>query len=178
MLRYPHLGAAAASMPPPRQLMPERIINVLENTLWRMIPFGSLQKRIYKWGKSDQPGLEGGQPVWIYTEFNPLGALKTGRNTMVLPDHFTLLNYFAYASVTTHGGFYVSLYDVNRRITICSRPLMMGNLAGSGAAPFFQRAPYPFVPEGAQCKVTIINKENANNVIQFGLYGVQGGQPE
>jgi hypothetical protein len=174
--------------PPTRQLMLPRLMNMLVN------PFIS---------QSDGNGDAGGAvysrnppgpphsiiplsdpvmpPQWPMVEFVALGALKTGRTRMLLPENFMLLNYFASASVNTKGGFRITaLYDVNRRMPLNIRPVNFQTLAGQGNAQLFLRVPYPFGPSvnnsPPQVKITLVNLESAPNTIQFGLYGVVGAK--
>jgi hypothetical protein len=170
---------------PTRQLMLPRLMNMLAN------PYGlrtwdgaaNFQKDSYIWADGNIFNLIPGDvpPQWPMVEFVALGALKTGRTRMLLPENFWLLNYFASSSVNTKGGFRITaLYDVNRRMPLNIRPVNFGNLAGQGSAPLFQRVPYPFGPSvnnsPPQVKITVVNLESAPNTIQFGLYGLVGAK--
>jgi hypothetical protein len=174
--------------------MPPRVINLLINPLVWLWPPKNLQKGALQWGDAHPPGLEGGFPTWAYAEFI-LNPYRTSRTTLRLPAGFTLLSYFAGSFLPPSGGvmlakkagktdppgppgdFAVSVYDVNRRISLTTRPIDASIIAGPGGAPFYQRAPYSFVTENAQVKITVINRSNAVNTIQFILFGVQGGSP-
>ena len=176
--------------PPPgnvgRPLMPARLINLLVNPFARAMYAGQTepQSAVYLWGGKTvlDHGLEGnGPPQWPMIEFtNPaLGSLKTGRSRILLPEGFVLLSYWASSTNgnnNSHGGFRVSVYDVNRRMTLTIRPIDFNTLAGNGTAPLFLRRPYPFgfSVNGSppQAKITIVNLENVANTIQFGFYGI------
>lgn len=168
-----------------RSLTLPRLINTLLN------PFAKLgesltnnQKSVFLLGDGTVIPVKGGFPVWVYCEFNTLGALKTGRIRLPMPDNFRLLTYFASSSVNTKGGFRVNVYDVNRRLRLTDRPVNAQSLAGNGSAPLFQgsaigsrqAAPYAFQPTNAQVLITVVNLESTASVIQFGMYGIQGGK--
>lgn len=166
-----------------RPLVIPRLINHLLNSFAvRGQPMNAQKWPYLRGGDPVVPQIEGGAPAWIYCEFNPLGANKTGRVRMGLPDGFVLLSYFGSASVNTVGGFRVNVYDFDNRIRLTERPVNFQLLTGQGNAPLFQPSmigsrvaqPYRFAAVTPQCSVTIVNLENANNVIQFGLYGLQG----
>ena len=172
--------------PSGRPLMAARLMNLLVNPFAKSDLAGQsdFQSAVYNWGGGLvlDHGLEGaGPPQWPMVEFtNPaLGALKTGRSRIMLPDDFVLLNFFA-SSINTnnnsHGGFKVNIYDVNRRQTLTIRPVNFNALAGQGSAPLFLRRPYPFGRSinnsPPQAKITIVNLETVANSIQFGFYGV------
>ena len=168
--------------PAPPQLMAPRLMNLLVNPFAREYKMtGDLGGAVYKFGgglvltdESDGTAM----PQWPMIEFtNPkLGALKTGRSRILLPDDFVLLNYFASASSNVQGGFRVMIYDVNRRMPLTLRPVNFNTLAGQGGAQLFQRRPYPFGKSvnnsPPQAKITIVNMEAVANSIQFGFYGV------
>lgn len=164
---------------PLKQLMPARLMNLLINPFARSRDIsGDPGGAVYFFGGDVllDGGLKGGIPQWPLIEFAPLGALKTGRSRILLPDDFVLLNYWASSSVTDHGGFRVMVYDVNRRKPLTIRPVNFNVIAGQGNAPLFQRRPYPFGRSvnnsPPQAKITIVNLETVNNTIQFGFYGV------
>jgi len=170
--------------PPARlkQLMVPRLMNLLVNPFARSRDIsGDFGGAVYFFGgdtlldhslKSEQP------PQWPMIEFtNPaLGASKTGRSKILLPDDFVLLNYWASASSNVKGGFRVMVYDVNRRRALTMRPANFNTMAGQGAAPLFLRRPYPFGKSinnsPPQAKITLVNLESVANSIQFGFYGV------
>lgn len=170
-----------------KQLMLPRLMNLLVNPFARSRDIsGDAGGAVYMFGGQSilDHGLfaNAGPPQWPMVEFsNPaLGALKTGRSRILLPDDFVLLNYWASASSQVAGGFRVMVYDVNRRRALTIRPANFNTVAGQGAAPLFQRRPYPFgrsvysggVTYPPQAKVTIVNLEAVANTIQFGFYGV------
>lgn len=168
--------------PPPKQLMLPRLMNLLLNPFARSIDItGDAGGAVYLFGgqrtlgpdlKSDQP------PQWPMVEFSSpaLGALKTGRSRILLPDDFVLLNMWASASSNLQGGFRVMVYDVNRRRAITIRPVNFNTLAGQASAPLFQRRPYPFGKSvrnnPPMAKITMVNLEAVANTIQFGFYGM------
>lgn len=169
-----------------KQLMLPRLMNLLINPFARSIDIsGDAGGAIYMFGgqKTLDGQLEGsGPPQWPMIEFsNPaLGALKTGRSRILLPEDFVLLNYWASASSNVQGGFRVNIYDVNRRRPLTIRPVNFNTIAGQGSAPIFQRRPYPFgrtimvngVSQPPCAKITLVNLEAVANTIQFGFYGV------
>lgn len=174
-------------MPGPSQLRPltlPRLINTLINQFAVRGFLSNNQKDVYILGDGTVIPLKGGFPMWVYCEFNTLGSLKTGRVRIPMPENFTLLSYFGSASVNTKGGFRVNVYDVNRRQQLTGRPVNLQTLAGSGSSPLFQggmtgsrqAAPYPFQPSNAQVLITVVNLEPNPNIIQFGMYGLQGGR--
>jgi hypothetical protein len=184
-------GDPPPSPQPLRSLTLPRLMNTLLN------PFATSgnttadnQKDIYIYGDGSDIPFAAGTPMWVYVSFDPLGALKTGRSRILMPNNFTLLSYFASATVLTAlGGFKVNVYDATkcRRQNLTERPLNFNLLAGTGSSPLFQGStkrfssgarPYSFAPDNAQVLVTIVNMEAVNNFIQFGMYGVQGGQPQ
>jgi hypothetical protein len=171
--------------PPLRPLTLPRLMNTLLN------PFAKLgesladnQKSVFLLGDGSIIPIKDGFPIWVYCEFNTLGALKTQRVRIPMPDKFRLLSYFGSASVNAVGGFRVNVYDVNRRLRLTDRPINLQTLAGTGNSPLFQggtigsrqAAPYAFQESNAQVLITIVNLEPNPNVIQFGMYGVQGGK--
>ena len=173
--------------PPSKQLMLPRLMNLLVNPYARGNFAGQSdpQSQVYLFGGQIvlDHGLEAsGPPQWPLIEFtNPtLGAMKTGRSRILLPEDFVLLNYFASASSNLLGGFRVMVYDVNRRKPLTIRPVNFNTIAGNGSAPLFQRRPYPFgrtmqvggVSQPPMAKITIVNLEAVANSIQFGFYGV------
>ena len=171
-------GPAPAA--PQRQLMPARLMNLLINPFARARDIsGDTGGAVYLSGGDvllNGPLKGAGPPQWPLIEFAPLGALKTGRSRILLPEDFVLLNYWASSSVTDHGGFRVMIYDVNRRMPLTIRPADFNTVAGQGNAPLFLRRPYPFGKSvnnsPPQAKITIVNLETVNNTIQFGFYGV------
>lgn len=176
--------------PPPaptKQLVLPRWMNLLVNPFTKQYLAGqdSPQKVTFSWG--GQPSIDHGlasslPPQWPLVEFtNPaLGAMKTGRSRILLPEDFVLLNYFASATSNLQGGFRVMIYDVNRRRPLTIRPANFNTIAGQGAAPLFQQRPYPFgrtiasggISQPPQAKITIVNLEAVANSIQFGFYGI------
>lgn len=168
--------------PPPRlkQLMLPRLMNLLISPLAKLSYDGvaNFQKSVYQWGDWTVLQMTGGLPQWPMIEFsNPaLGALKTGRSKILLPDDFVLLSYWASASSNVKGGFRAMVYDVNRRRALTTRPANFNDLAGQGSAPLFMRRPYPFGKSinnsPPQAKITLVNLESVANTIQFGFYGV------
>lgn len=166
--------------PPTKQLMLPRLMNLLVNPFARITFDGlaNFQKSVYKWGDWTTLKMTAGMPQWPLVEFsNPaLGALKTGRSRILLPDDFVLLSYFASASSNVRGGFRVMVYDVNRRLPLTLRPANFNTIAGQGSAPQFQQAPYSFGKSvnnsPPQAKITLVNLETVANTIQFGFYGV------
>jgi len=170
--------------PPLRPLTLPRLVNTLINPLARTGSLANNAKETYVLGDGSTIPIAGGFPIWVYCEFNTLGALKTGRVRLPMPDSFRLLSYFASASVNTKGGFRVNVYDVNRRLRLTDRPLNVQTLAGNGSSPLFQgatigsrqAAPYAFQETNAQVLITVVNLESAPNLIQFGMYGIQGGR--
>lgn len=177
-------GLFAHPQPPTRPLTLPRLINTLINPFARSGSPANNAKDTYILGDGTVIPLVGGFPMWPYCEFNTLGALKTGRVRIAMPDSFRLLSYFGSASVNTKGGFRVNVYDVNRRLRLTDRPLNLQTLAGTGSSPLFQgstigsrqAAPYAFQESNAQVMITIVNLESAPNIIQFGFYGIQGGK--
>lgn len=178
---FQNLGAAA---PPTRPLTLPRLLNTLLNPFAVGESLANWQKSPYLLGEGPMVPIDGGFPMWVYCEFNTLGALKTGRVRIPMPDNFRLLSYLASASVTTNGGFRVNVYDVNRRLRLTDRPVNAQTLSGAGASPLIQGitvgsrkvSPYAFQESNAQVLITIVNLEPAANLIQFGMYGVQGGK--
>jgi hypothetical protein len=168
--------------PPPKQLMLPRLMNLLINPFVRARDIGGdLGGAVYESPgtavlsnglQSDQP------PQWPMIEFTSpaLGALKTGRSRILLPDDFVLLNMWASASSNVQGGFRVMVYDNNRRRAITIRPVNFNTFAGQGNAQLFQRRPYPFGRtvnnNPPMAKITIVNLEAVANTIQFGFYGI------
>lgn len=71
-----------------------RVMNYLKNSFAGMVP-KTFQKAIYKHGQAFPPGLEGGLPTWVYTEFPTLAAQATDDCIMDLPSNFVLLGYQA-----------------------------------------------------------------------------------
>jgi hypothetical protein len=177
------LGAAP---PPQPKLMPPRLINLLLNPFARTGFASNNQRDVYLLGDGSIIPIAGGFPIWVYCEFNTLGALKTGRVRIPMPENFRLLTYFGSATVNTKGGFRVNVYDVNRRQRLTDRPLNLQTLAGTGSSPLFQGstigsrqgAPYPFQSSNATALITIVNLESSPNIIQFGMYGLQGGRSQ
>ncbi len=179
-------GQAPPSPPPAlRSLTLPRLMNTLLNQFAIRGNTANNQKDPYMLGDGSVIPIKGGFPIWVYTEFNTLGALKTGRVRIPMPDSFRLLSYFASASVNTKGGFRLNVYDVNRRLRLTDRPINAQSLAGNGSSPLFQggaigsrqAAPYAFQETNAQVHITVVNLESAPNLIQFGMYGIQGGKP-
>lgn len=180
-------AAAGGRLSPPRpqrSLTIPRLINTLLNQYAvRGFPANN-QKDIYILGDGSVIPLKGGLPVWVYCEFNTLGSLKTQRVRIPMPENFRLLSYFGSASVNTKGGYRVNVYDVNRRKRLTDRPIDFQTLAGTGSSPLFQggmtgsrqAAPYAFQETNAQALITIVNLEPNPNLIQFGMYGIQGGR--
>jgi hypothetical protein len=175
-----NLGAA----PPLRPLTLPRLVNTLLNPFARTGFASNNQRDVYLLGDGTLVPIAGGFPMWVYCEFNTLGALKTQRVRIPMPDNFRLLTYFGSATVNTKGGFRVNVYDVNRRTRLTDRPLNLQTLAGIGSSPLFQGstigsrqgAPYAFRESNAQVLVTVVNLESNANLIQFGMYGIQGGR--
>jgi hypothetical protein len=170
---------------PTRQLMLPRLMNLLVN------PFigaqdgnGDVGGAVYRRGGfgSILPLYDPAMPPqWSVVEFVSLGALKTGRTRMLLPENFWLLGYIASSSSNVRGGFRISsLYDVNRRMSLNMRPVNFNTMAGQGGAPLFQRVPYPFGPSvnnsPPQVKITVVNLETVANTIQFAIYGIVGAK--
>jgi hypothetical protein len=163
-----------------KQLMLPRLMNLLINPLAKLSFDGlaNFQKSVYNWGDWTTLEMTGGFPQWPMIEFsNPtLGASKTGRSKILLPDDFVLLSYWASASSNVRGGFRVMVYDVNRRRALTVRPVNFNTFAGQGSAPLFMRRPYPFGKSvnnsPPQAKITLVNLETVANSIQFGFYGV------
>jgi hypothetical protein len=170
--------SGAAIPPGGKQLMLPRLMNLLINPFARITYDGlaNFQKTVYRWGDWTVLGFTADIPQWPTIEFNTLGALKTGRSRILLPDDFVLLSYWASASSNVKGGFRVMVYDVNRRIPLTIRPADFNAIAGQGSAPLFLQAPYPFGKSinnsPPQAKITIVNLETVANLIQFGFYGV------
>ncbi|MGA7791839.1 MAG: hypothetical protein WCA19_02295 [Candidatus Acidiferrales bacterium] len=172
--------------PPLRPLTLPRLINTLLNQFAVRGTMANNQKYPYILGDGTVIPIKGGFPIWVYCEFNTLGAFKTGRVRIPMPDSFRLLSYFGSASVNAFGGFRVNVYDVNRRLRLTDRPLNFQNLAGTGSSPLFmggmtgsrQAAPYAFQETNAQVLITAVNLEPNPNVIQFGMFGVQGGKSQ
>lgn len=174
--------------PPLRQLMLPRIIATFNSVFANSgnSPADN-QKDVYIQGDGsvfDQ--VTGGTPTWVPCDFLPLGASKTGRSKMPLPDNFTLLAFMASSSSVARGGFRVNVYDINRRIRLTERPVNFNEIAGTGSSPLFIGGdwgpsrfafPYAFQPDNAQVMITIVNLEIVNNNIEFVLYGMQGGHP-
>jgi hypothetical protein len=168
--------------PPTKQLMLPRLMNLLINPFARSRDIsGDAGGAVYLFGGDlvlDGGLIGAGPPQWPMIEFsNPtLGASKTGRSKILLPDDFVLLNYWASASSNVRGGFRVMVYDVNRRRALTIRPVNFNTLAGQGSAPLFLRRPYPFGKSvnnsPPQAKITLVNLETVANSIQFGFYGV------
>lgn len=175
--------------PPTKQLVLPRWMNLLVNPFAKSVLAGQsdYQSAVYQWGGQvtldhDLRSMMVGPPQWPMIEFtNPsLGAMKTGRSRIMLPEDFVLLNMWASASSNVQGGFRVMLYDVNRRRPLTIRPANFNTLAGTGSAPLFQRRPYPFgrtiaaggMSQPPQAKITIVNLEAVANAIQLGFYGV------
>jgi len=167
-----------------KQLMLPRLMNLLVNPFAKAVLAGQsdFQSAVYEWGGNlaldHDLQVAHGLPQWPMIEFsNPaLGASKTGRSKILLPDDFVLLSYWASASSNVKGGFRVMVYDVNRRRALTVRPVNFNTLAGIGSAPLFLRRPYPFGKSvnnsPPQAKITIVNLETVGNTIQFGFYGV------
>lgn len=180
---FDNLGASPA--PPLRSLTLPRLMNTLINPFARGESLANFQRNVYVLDEGPIIPIEGGTPMWVYCEFNTLGSLKTGRTRIPMPDSFRLLSYFGSASVNTKGGFRVNVYDVNRRQRLTDRPVDLQTLAGTGNSPLFQGAelgsrrgyPYAFQDVNAQVLITIVNLEPNPNLIQFGMYGIQGGNP-
>jgi len=177
-----------ASSPPAqgKSLALPRLVNTVMNAFARQFSLANNQKFAYILGEGSVVPITGGFPCWAYTEFASLGAYATARTRIPLPSAFTLLGYFGSASVNTVGGYRINVYDVNRRMRFTERPANFQNFAGTGNSPLVQGAaigsrqvqPYQFQEEDAQALITVVNLENASNNIQFGFYGVQGGNPE
>jgi hypothetical protein len=178
------LGPPPAAAAPLRSLTLPRLMNTLLNPFAHTGTPSNNQKDPYMLGDGTVIPIKGGFPIWVYCEFNTLGAFKTGRVRIPMPDSFRLLSYFGSASVNTQGGFRVNVYDVNRRLRLTDRPLNFQNLAGTGSSPLFQgsfigsrqAAPYAFQESNAQVLITVVNLEPNPNIVQFGMYGVQGGK--
>ena len=173
--------------PPTKQLVLPRWMNLLVNPFARAMAAGQSnpQGAVYDWGTGTilDHGLGSTiPPQWPMVEFfNPkLGALKTGRSRILLPEDFVLLNMWASATSNLQGGFRVMVYDVNRRRPITIRPANFNVVAGPGNAPLFLRRPYPFgrtiaaggMSQPPQAKIMIVNLESVANGIQFGFYGI------
>ena len=179
-------GPSPNAPPPPRPLTIPRLINTILNPFACNPSLANNQKSVYISGEGSIEPITGGFPVWVYTEFNALGAYATGRARIPMPEAFTLLSLMGSASVNTVGGFRVNVYDVNRRVRFTERPANFQNFAGTGTSPLFQGAaigsrqvqPYQFQVDDAQVLITVVNLENANNNIQFVMYGVQGGKAQ
>jgi hypothetical protein len=178
-------GASLPGAPPPlRPLTLPRLVNTLLNQFAVRGTIANNQKDPYILGDGTILPIKGGFPVWVYCEFNTLGSLKTGRVRIPMPDSFRLLSYFGSATVNAKGGFRVNVYDVNRRLRLTDRPVNFQDLAGTGSSPLYQggftgsrrAAPYAFQESNAQALITIVNLEPNANIIQFGMYGVQGGK--
>ncbi|MBZ5662705.1 MAG: hypothetical protein LAO08_20075 [Acidobacteriia bacterium] len=181
---FSNLGAAPPPQAPLRPLTLPRLVNTLLNQFaLRGFPANN-QKDPYIFGDGTIIPIKGGFPIWVYCEYNTLGALKTGRVRIPMPDDFRLLSYFGSASVNTKGGFRVNVYDVNRRLRLTDRPVNLQTLAGTGSSPLYQggftgsrqAAPYAFQKSNSQVLITIVNLEPNPNQIQFGMYGIQGGK--
>lgn len=168
--------------PPAKQLMLPRLMNLLVNPFAKVLGTGqgSPQTSIFYLGGQqvlDGKTSDAGPPNWPFIEFsNPaLGALKTGRSRILLPEDFVLFSYWASSSSNVKGGFRVMVYDVNRRMPLTLRPVNFNTLAGQGAAPLFLRDPYPFGRSvnnsPPQAKITVVNLETVGNTIQFGFLG-------
>jgi hypothetical protein len=178
--------ATSPGGPPLRPLMLPRLIATFHNifALTGNSPADN-QRDVYLSGDgSIFDMIAGGTPSWIPCDFLPLQPSKTGRSKMPLPDNFTLLAFFASASVSDRGGFRVNVYDINRRIRLTERPVNFNAIAGTGSSPLFiggdwgpsrYAFPYQFQPDNAQVMITVVNLETVNNNIEFGLYGIQGG---
>jgi hypothetical protein len=158
-------------------------MNTLLNQFAVHVDAVNSQRTVYVLGDGTIIPIKGGTPMWVYTEFNTLGANKTNRVRVQMPESFRLLTYFGSASVVTKGGFRVNVYDLNRRMRLTERPVNLQILAGTGASPLFQGGslgsrqaqPYAFQDSNAQVLITIVNLEASANLIQFGMYGIQGG---
>lgn len=179
-------GLGASPAPPLRPWTLPRLINTLINPFSRRGTQSENQSNVYILADGTIIPIVGGAPMWVYCEFNPLGSLKTGRVRIPMPDSFRLLSYFGSATVNTKGGFRVNVYDMNRRVRLIDRPVNLQTLAGTGSSPLFQggtigsrqAAPYAFQEASAQVAITIVNLEPNPNIIQFGMYGIQGGRAE
>lgn len=167
-----------------RPLTIPRWVNTLLNQFAVRGTIANNQKDPYILGDGTVIPIKGGFPMWVYCEFNTLGSFKTGRVRIPMPDSFRLLSYFGSASVNAQGGFRVNVYDVNRRLRLTDRPINFQTVAGTGSSPLFQggmtgsrqAAPYAFQETNAQLLITAVNLEPNPNVIQFGMFGVQGGK--
>jgi hypothetical protein len=166
--------------PPVKQFFVPRLMNLLVNPFAKLSSDGlaNFQKSVYQWGDWTVLGFTADLPQWPMIEFsNPsLGASKTGRSKILLPDDFVLLSYWASATSNVKGGFRAMVYDVNRRKPLTMRPVNFNTIAGQGSAPLFMQSPYPFGKSinnsPPQAKITLVNLETVANSIQFGFYGV------
>jgi hypothetical protein len=173
-------GFLQGPAPPVKQLFVPRLMNLLVNPFAKLSTDGlaNFQKSVYQWGGWTTLGFTADLPQWPMIEFtNPkLGASKTGRSKILLPDDFVLLSYWASATSNVNGGFRAMVYDVNRRRALTIRPANFNTIAGQGSAPLFMQAPYPFGKSvnnsPPQAKITLVNLETVANGIQFGFYGV------
>lgn len=168
--------------PPTKQLMLPRLINLLTNPFALSYGAGQAdpQSAVFFFGGSRAIDHGLGDLVtayqWPMVEWIPLGAGKTQRSRILLPEDFVMLEMFASSSSNVKGGFRVSVYDVNARRSLTMRPVNFNTLAGTGASPLILRAPYPFGRSvngtQPQAKVTVVSLEAVNSNVQFGFMGV------
>jgi hypothetical protein len=160
---------------------PTRLIGVAVNPLWAMLP-KTPQKAIFNQGQHSAEGFQGGWPQWAIAEFNSVQPYDTVDSTIDLPDGFTLLailgiSYQAAGGDIGAGGEYAfELYDVNREQWFFEKITKRGTRSGGGNSPLFEKAPYSFVPQNAQCTVRVSEQLGIASNIQVILFGVVGGQ--
>jgi hypothetical protein len=160
---------------------PTRLIGVAVNPLWGMLP-KTAQKAIFNQGQHSAEGFEGGWPMWAIAEFNQVQPYDTVDSMIDLPDGFTLLSILGISyqvggeAPNTFDRFAFELYDVNREQWFFEKLVNDGVRAGHGNSPLFEKAPYSFAPQNAQCLVRVAEQLGNTANIQVILFGVVGGQ--
>jgi len=172
---------SGSNVPGSGSASPTRIIGVAVNPLWGMVP-KTPQKAIFNQGQHSPEGWEGGWPCWAIAEFNAVEPNDTVDSMIDLPDGFTLLAILGGSYIVPGEGaptdvdqFAFELYDVNREQWLFEKLVYDGARAGKGVSPIFEKAPYSFAPQNAQCLVRITETKGNTANIAVVLHGVVGG---
>lgn len=91
-----------------------RLFRTAVNPYWGTVPKAP-QKAVYRFGRADQVGLEGGVPQWIVADAPAVAAGDTIETSLRLPAYFSLLGMIGWSdqetTPITGNLFTVELYD-------------------------------------------------------------------